>query len=321
MTRKISAIVCTYNGAAMLPGALDSLVHQSLPADQYEIVVVDNASTDGTRQVVEEYLRRSSVVRYVYEAKQGLSAARNRGVKEARSDIIAFIDDDAIADERWLEEHCRAYETEPGLSAVGGRIELAWLAPRPSWLYSELEIGYGKFALEPAPTLLDFPLFPFGSNFSAIRNAFVEVGGFSEHLGRKGKHVLGGEEREFFYRLSLLNARVFYQPKALVWHRVPAERLSRAWMLKLKFAVGVSSAIYNDLVSDNTGRLQCFMRGVQAGFRCVVLMVKIPLAAIFRGHRAKNLPRLAASVCALGRCYQNMRMAAQIGSGYHGNAR
>ena len=123
---KASIAICTLNRAADLKEALLSLLRQSYP-DPYEVIVVDNGSTDETRQVVEEYGKLVSIpVRYVYEERLGLSVARNRAIREASGEYVLFLDDDAIASEHWIAEIVALFERNPRIGCVGGKIEPLW---------------------------------------------------------------------------------------------------------------------------------------------------------------------------------------------------
>ncbi|TDI99034.1 MAG: glycosyltransferase, partial [Deltaproteobacteria bacterium] len=127
---RISVVVCTYRNPGLLEKTLASLLNQTLDSARYEVIVVDNNSNDSTPDVV----ARFPSVRYVFEPEQGLSAARNAGIRAASSDIIAFIDDDAEADPGWLQALLEVYDSVPNALAVGGKADPIWDAPPPSWL-------------------------------------------------------------------------------------------------------------------------------------------------------------------------------------------
>jgi glycosyltransferase involved in cell wall biosynthesis len=132
---RISATICTHNRAEYLGKALKSLSVQTLPAEDFEVLVVDNASTDDTAALVESVRPILPSLRYVFEGSLGLSRARNTAIREARGDYIAFLDDDAVAVSEWLEAILTAFDTvKPTPVCVGGRIEPIWEGARPSWL-------------------------------------------------------------------------------------------------------------------------------------------------------------------------------------------
>ena len=129
-----SVVVCTRNRAPLLEKTLESLATQTLDHSHFEVLIVDNASTDSTSDVAARWqAARRFTCRYVLEERVGLNHARNRGVREARGRVIAFIDDDARAEEEWLDRLLRALEEER-VCGVGGRIKLDWQSPQPRWL-------------------------------------------------------------------------------------------------------------------------------------------------------------------------------------------
>ena len=130
----VSVVLSTYNRADRLPSALDALLSQSAGA-AYEVIVVDNNSTDATRTVIEQAAARSDGrLRYVFEPRQGLSHGRNAGIAAARSPIIAFSDDDVRVAPDWIAQLKRTFDAHPEIDYVGGRVLPHWLAPPPRWL-------------------------------------------------------------------------------------------------------------------------------------------------------------------------------------------
>src|ERR1019366_9141445 len=128
---RISAVVCTYNRAELLPRALDSLATQALPAGQFEIILVDDGSSDATRAVAADFARRAPNFVAIHHVNRGLGAARNTGWRAARAPLIAFLDDDAIAPPEWLDTICRRFAAADARVAVlGGPIDPA-LEPPP----------------------------------------------------------------------------------------------------------------------------------------------------------------------------------------------
>ena len=133
---KISVVVCTYNRSEYLRRMLMSLREALIPEHlSCEIILVDNHSTDNTKYVFEEIARpHRSNWKYVFEEKEGISHARNRGVREAKGEIIAFTDDDVIVDKYWIQNICKAFEENSDVVCVGGKILPIWEIPKPEWL-------------------------------------------------------------------------------------------------------------------------------------------------------------------------------------------
>jgi glycosyltransferase involved in cell wall biosynthesis len=201
---------------------------------KYEILIVDNNSQDETKLVVEGYLRYPEC-KYIFEPKQGLSVARNRGVHESKGDIIAFLDDDVIVDKFWLKRLEECYQ-ETNADAVGGRAYLImendppeWLGPVFRTILSEVDFGDDRQVSETGYGL-------WGLNLSFRRSALNEAGGFDEKLGRNGNQLIGAEESVLLERLSIQNKLIVYEPKAIVGHIIGAERLE--WDYFLKLAIG-----------------------------------------------------------------------------------
>jgi len=151
---------------------------QNYPASDYEIIVVDNRSTDRTKEVVSEF----SHVRYVLEEKMGLSHARNRGIKESRGDVVAFIDDDAKADKSWLSRLVQVYKEEKDAGCVGGRVILDWKCEKPSWWHTDLDEVFNGINYSDSRISLSHPRYPYGTNISFRTDIVEKAGGFQIRL-------------------------------------------------------------------------------------------------------------------------------------------
>ncbi|MGZ5055642.1 MAG: glycosyltransferase [Methylobacter sp.] len=231
----ISIIVCTYNRAPVLRKMLESFFKQDCLCDaDYEILVVDNNSRDETKLVVAEYLSNQEC-RYIFEPKQGLSIARNRGVSESKGDIVAFLDDDVIVDKRWLKNLDKCYQ-ETNADAVGGRAYLImeneppdWLGPKFRYFLSEVDFGDVRQFRETGEGL-------WGLNLSFSRAALNDAGEFDENLGRAGTQLIGAEETALLEKISVQKKLIVYEPNAIVGHIIGADRLE--WDYFLKLAIG-----------------------------------------------------------------------------------
>jgi glycosyltransferase involved in cell wall biosynthesis len=239
-------VICTHNRAAYLADAIRSVQAQDYPAEAYEIIVVDNASTDDTRTVVEG-LNQTGLhpVKYIYEPQPGLSRARNTGALASVNEIVAYIDDDAIADQKWLAGLANAYqEGIDQIVCVGGAAQLRWEGERPDWFPSKLE-GYlsGTGHLGDRERALSQDEFPVGANFSIRRAVLLKMGGFNISLGRLGTTLLSGEESEMCQRVWADGGVILYAPGALVYHRVPADRVTLRYLLRRAYWQGISDVI------------------------------------------------------------------------------
>ena len=240
---RITAIVCTHNRAAVLPGALRSLADQTLPAETYEIVVVDNRSNNDTQAVACSDLSQHPNLRYVHEPRIGLSSARNTGWRHATGPIVAYLDDDAIASRDWLERILAAFETlRPTPGGVGGRIDPVWEVPRPPWLPDYCLPFLVILDLSLVPIVLPTEKFLVGTNMAFPRSLLESLGGFPVELGPIGGRFGSGEETMLQRWIRAQGHTLYYDPAICVRHRVPESRLSRRWLLRRMYWEGLSRA-------------------------------------------------------------------------------
>jgi glycosyltransferase involved in cell wall biosynthesis len=243
MTIKVSAVICTLNRADYLRKAIKSLANQSLESGAYEILVVDNRSTDNTKAVVTEEFAHISNLHYIYEPVLGLSQARNTGWQHAKGAYVAYLDDDAIANSCWLEQIVQAFETiKPQPGCVGGKVEPIWEAPRPDWLPDELLPFLTVVDWSNTPIILGEDQYIAGANMAFPKFLLEAVEGFHVNLGRKGKSLLSNEELLLRNKLQEKNYEIYYDPKIAVKHHVSASRLAKSWFLKRTYWQGVSEA-------------------------------------------------------------------------------
>jgi glycosyltransferase involved in cell wall biosynthesis len=250
---QISAVICTHNRDPYLGAAIDSLLHQKFDGE-YEVIVIDNASSDRTREVVESRLSHPRL-RYIHEAVLGLSVARNTGAKHALSPILAYLDDDAVASPQWLRVLHEAYQQNEKLAIAGGKVTLLWSAgmTAPTWLSPGLAGNLGAYDLGDAPLLIDRPgLTPRGLNYSIRRTFLDQIGGFDVNLGRVGKNLLSNEELLMTERALELGWQVAYLPDAIAAHNVAPERVRRAWFLSRGWWQGISEC-YREELSGRSG--------------------------------------------------------------------
>ena len=238
----ISVIVATRNRADDLVDALASLETQTLPASQFEIVVVDNGSSDDTKDVVLMPRKLNSII-YISEPVLGLSRARNAGIRAAHGEIIAFVDDDAIADPNWLMELKNAHR-DTAIQCVGGRIEGRWLCSKPRWFHPDLYPLLSVLDLGDQPAEFMPPSnHPVGANISFRREVFEKHGYFNTALGRGGSMLSGGEEVALFCKLRNGGDRSIYCPKALVYHKISADKLAFTTLFRNAFVGGSLAAM------------------------------------------------------------------------------
>src|ERR1051326_5381450 len=253
-TPQISAIVCSRNNARSLEATLRSLTQQQLPPSvNYEVLVVDNDSSDGTAEVAQRFVfAKRAVFRYVMEKRLGLSFARNRGTADARGEIVAFLDDDAVAHPDWLAQLWETYQKDPRAACVGGKVELRFPPhPLPVWYDARLD-GFLSARDLPYLEAKSERDFPHGTNISFRRSTLRQVGGFHPLLGarRIGNIKLQGDETQLCLRLLRAGMPVIFQPAACVVHVVEDRRLRKGYFLGLAMANG-----YVRVILDNNGAI------------------------------------------------------------------
>jgi glycosyltransferase involved in cell wall biosynthesis len=241
---KVTVILCTYNRCESLAKALDSVAASIVPeAFEWEVLVVDNNSSDQTRQVVDAVFRRHpGRFRYLFEPRQGKSQALNTGVREASGDVLAFMDDDVTVEPAWLRNLTAVLEGGDWTGA-GGRILLEKSFSPPSWLSLNGTYGMGGilalFDLGDVAGELDQP--PFGTNMAFRRSVFEKYGGFRIDLGPRPGSEIRSEDTEFGRRVMSAGERIWYAPSAVVHHAVPQGRLKKKYFLKWWFDHGRSA--------------------------------------------------------------------------------
>ncbi len=237
----VTLILCTYNRAELLGAAIECLLQQADDSPRYEVVLVDNNSSDHTRRVIERCSRASSTttrVRYVFEPRQGLSHARNAGILAAQSSLLAFTDDDVRIAPDWVKVIKRTFDAHPDVDSLGGRILPVWPAPPPSWLTSLHWVGplalqdYGD---EPFTVDALRPLCLAGANFAFRKDVFDRVGPFAPEFTRS-------EDTELMVRLWRSGAKARYVPEMKAYAAVQPERLTKAYHRRWHSNIGRCNA-------------------------------------------------------------------------------
>ncbi len=298
---QIAAIICTHNRDRYLGAAIDSLLEQD--CDNYEVLVIDNASSDRTKEVVDARLANPRL-KYYYEPVLGLSVARNRGAKETTAPILAYLDDDAEASSQWLKVIIKAYQDNERLAIAGGKVTLIWpegITP-PKWISPEMAGGLGFYDLGDEVVYIDNPnLTPRGLNYSLRRTFLAEIGGFDPNLGRVGKNLLSNEEL-YMTELALAKGwQVAYLPEAIAAHNVALERTKPGWFLRRSWWQGISEC-YREEIAGRTGIAQ-FSRG---GERLVRGMYKAAKYYDDPALRFDNLTYAYGQIGYLGAVCQNL---------------
>lgn len=229
---RVAIVLPTHNRATTLRRALGSVLAQLPEGVAHELIVVDNNSTDATASVCAEL---GSRIRYVREARQGLSYARNAGIAASRAkdhdDVIAFLDDDVETGPGWIDAIRAAFAQHPEVDCVGGRVLPSNARDLPRWLTAE---HWGPLALQDhgdRPRVFDekTPLGLVGANFAFRADVFERLGGFAPEVQRVKDGIGSTEDHEFLQRLYAAGGKALYVPDALVTTDVPPDRLTREY--------------------------------------------------------------------------------------------
>lgn len=240
-TLSASVVIATRDRAALLERTLDAILAQTAPPGGFEIIVADNGSVDTTKLVVERAAARAAVpVRYFLVNRPGKSYAVNAALDAARGMVIAFTDDDVVPDAGWLTALTAAC-LAPGVSFVAGRVLPMWEAPPPPWMSSALhgvlaipDNGEQPFAI----SAKDQRVVPIGANMAVQRAVVETIGGLRVDLGKLAGSLRTGEDHEFFLRMVHAGLSGVYEPRAIVHHLVPRQRLEREYFRRWLFQNG-----------------------------------------------------------------------------------
>ena len=251
----ISIVISTYNRCGLLEGALRALLSQT-PADvAYEILVVDNNSTDQTRPLVEGLAKQNpEKLKYVFEPKQGLSYGRNTGIGAAKAPIIAFTDDDVRVAADWVWRIKTGFEGNPDIDFLGGRVVPRWPAEPPPWLTTAnwsplalLDYGDHPFYVDSGKQLCLI-----GANFAFQRRAFEKVGLFKTDFQRVKDGIGSLEDHEILLRLWRVGSRGLYLPELVATAEIEPDRMTKQYHRKWHTSHGrFYAALHSDEVEQS----------------------------------------------------------------------
>lgn len=240
-------------GLEIEPTVASLIAQRGVPDDPdgtrgFEVLLVDNGSAPDNAAVLRRLAERHpELVRCVDEPIPGLNHARNRGVHEARGELLVFVDDDTIVAPDMLQAYLRAFAGHPRAWAGGGRIVSRWEQPRPDWLDDDFECYLSAFDRGEQVVELHYDDYPRGANMAFRREAFAACGTFHPQLDRRGRLLLSYGEIEMIYRVEQSGHAVLYVPDARVEHRIRTDRLHRGWFAQRYYWQGRSQAIFEAL--------------------------------------------------------------------------
>ena len=264
----ITLIICTYNREKYIGPLLDSIAKNDYPTTDYEIVLVDNNCTDNTHGVCEQFATTHPEIafRYVTEPEQGLSAARNKGIKEAKGDIVIYVDDDALVDADYIRIYAEHFAASPETMAAGGPIEPLYETEEPKWMspYTKALLtawmNYGDKVRE-------YPngRYPGGGNAAYRKEVFNKVGLFNTELGRKGSALLASEEKDIFDKMHALGMQVRYLPTPVLHHIIPQAKLEEDYFNRLTLQIGRSERMRTLAISKGKYLKRLLSEGIKWG--------------------------------------------------------
>ena len=253
----ISVIICTYNREKYIYNVLKSVADNDYPHDQYEIVLVNNNSTDHTEQECQRFQADYPDIRFRYcvETNQGLSHARNRGIRESQGDLLAYVDDDATVNREYLRTYADFFAATPDAVAAGGPILPRYETEEPSWMsHYTRQLITGKLYLGDKPRPFARGAYPGGGNSCYRKSVFDTIGLFNVELGRKGNSLIGAEEKDLYDKMTTRGMRFYYLPTAILYHIIPPQKLTQDYFDRLTHGIGVSERYRTQQISKKKYR-------------------------------------------------------------------
>jgi len=284
----ISVVVCTYNREKFIGNCLECLNKQSINYSKFEVLIIDNNSKDNSGTIINEFIINNPELPFYYyfEQNQGLSFARNRGIKESKGTWITYIDDDAEAEPNFLEEIEKAILKYDNAVGFGGKIIPNFVDGEPIWMSKYLESAFAskldkgnKFGIFGQ----DISGFPIGCNMTYLKKFLVEIGGFDPELGRKGDLGLAGEEKHIFHESLKTNLIVIYLPTSVVHHVIEKNRLEDNYLIKLSLGIGKSEKYRTMQISN----IDYFKKAIEMYFKYLASILLYILYYI-KGERCKG---------------------------------
>lgn len=243
---RFSFITCTYNRDKYIAKTLESVCKQTFDPSDYEIVVVDNNSTDSTAGICDEFRTKydDRQFKYYKEINQGLSFALNRGIKEAQGEYIIFVDDDETVIPEHLERLNNHLKSYPNAQLIASPVIPIYEKAQPKWMshYTQRLIG-GYFNQGNQAKKLQAKNYPGTGHTIIKRSLYEKYGYYNTELGRKGNSLIGAEDKDMFNRLKNNSIDCYYFPDIPIYHHIPEQKLNNQFFQKLTYSIGKSERI------------------------------------------------------------------------------
>lgn len=291
----VSVVIPTYNRSSSLERTLDSLLRVDFPSEQFEIVVVDNNSTDATPLVARRYQTQGVRLTYVREVRLSFTVARHTGAVAARGAILAYIDDDVVVDRGWLGAIADAFQKDPKAGVVGGPILPEFEQEPPNWLKTYYPMSHWLSLMDLGPSFQEAQ-WAQGPNMAVSKALLEQVGGFPadtigvEAEGQSGvveKIYVGSGDGGLCDRVRAAGYRVLYAPGALVHHVIPPIRITKKWWHSRFAGEGCFHAI-NRQWEQNETRAQILAHALLSCRRLLAYSVRFATSAVFRTGKERH---------------------------------
>lgn len=270
---KFSFVICTYNREQYIANSLKSVCEQNFSNQDFEVIVVDNNSPDKTSDLCHEYINRYQHVqfRYILEVNQGISYARNRGIKEAAGKYIVFVDDDETINTDYLEKLDNYITQYPQAQLCATPVFPVYEAEKPRWLsHFTMRLITGYYYKGTQVKKLGAKDYP-GTGHAIIEKVlFEKYGMFNTELGRKGNSLLGAEDKDMFLRLINNNIDCYYFPDIPIYHHIPESKTTNDFFQRLTYSIGKSERIRTLSLSKKEYQNRLFQEVIKWGVSIIL---------------------------------------------------
>ncbi len=259
----ISVILCTYNRDRVFEETVRSFLECRTDGIEHELLLVDNNSTDKTREIGKQFATIFPQIRYMNEPLQGHPHAKNRGIRESRGEIVAFVDDDVFFSPSWLTALASSFERNADVACIGGKVVPHFEDGRPSWIDDDITWIYGVTRYGDIEREIRFPEIPIGCNMAFRRSVFDRLGDFHTSLGRKPGSLLSADEDHFLLCVEKAGLKTLYSPDVQVFHRIPSARTTRDWILRRHYWQGLSVVISKQVSDEPLPRTKLVKQAIR----------------------------------------------------------
>lgn len=261
-----SIVVCTYNRSSSLSRTLESLISQIFPKKEFEIIIVDNRSTDNTQKVCDNFTKsnpENNIITLV-ENSQGISFALNRGIKEAKGKFIVYVDDDETVDENHLKNLQGFLKQYPYTQLAASSVIPIYEGGEPKWMsrFTQRLIG-GTFEEKTKVVKVLRNTYPGTGHTIILKSLYDKYGLYNTDLGRKANGLLGAEDKDMAFRLKENGVVCYFFPNIPIYHHIPERKLTSEYFKKLTYSLGVSERIRTKNISEKAYCKRIFAEGVK----------------------------------------------------------